>query len=87
MQEDDDLTPDEEMSLPAPGTSDSNKTASGDVCNSGGDLSGPNGVVQNGAGEGACIEVKFSWLAFSVDMYGAINYFDVESEPVEICPC
>ena len=36
-------------------------TATLPVSNSGGDLSGPNGVVQNGAGEGDCIEVYVQW--------------------------
>lgn len=42
-------------------SADSGETAILPVSNSGGDLSGPNGVVQNGAGEGDCIEVYVSW--------------------------
>ncbi len=45
-----------------PGTPDSSgDTASVDVENKGGNLSGPNGDVQNGFGEGSCIEVKMCW--------------------------
>lgn len=36
-------------------------SASGTVTNSGGDLFGPRGGDQNGAGEGGAIEVKFCW--------------------------
>ena len=38
--------------------------ASVEVTNSGGDLSGPNGKVQNGIGEGDCIEVRVCWTYY-----------------------
>jgi hypothetical protein len=54
--EDDPISADDKMGTMSNGaTSD---TASVEVENKGGNLSGPNGEVQNGTGEGACIEVK-----------------------------
>lgn len=58
MKEDDSTSPDDEM---GDATTDSSGVTKGQVSNTNGDLSGPNGEDQNGVTEGNCIEVKFCW--------------------------
>lgn len=58
-EEHDDATSNEPMGNATPSADGS--SASVDVSNSGGDLSGPNGDVVNGGWEGDCIEVQICW--------------------------
>ncbi len=67
---------------------------SAEIINDGCNLKGPNGEIQNGAGEGRCIEVTFkvtvAWPATIT-----IGFISVQSQlsktsntnPQEICPC
>jgi hypothetical protein len=86
MSEDDSTSPDDDMgstSTQGDQGSASTTTSKGQVCNENGDLSGPNGTVQNGGGEGDCIEVKICWWYY--DGWG--DFRQVCSPPLELCPC
>lgn len=62
--------------------------------NDGGDLSGPNGEVQNGIGEGDCIEVQLE-IFITITTTITIGPVTVTTatvrssttDPVEVCPC
>lgn len=64
------------------------------ISNDGGDLSGPNGEVQNGFGEGDCIEVQLE-IFITITTTITIGPVTVTSmtvrksttDPVKVCPC
>lgn len=58
-EEHDDTSPNDAMGKATPDAT--GNSASVDVTNTGGNLKGPNGTVQNGGSEGDCIEVRICW--------------------------